>query len=158
MTHPLYRRSRAHSSNIVIQKLPARGVYILVLRLLKNEHLSIGSLSKRFFGKGYYAYIGSAKKGLRARVGRHLTTSKAKRWHIDWLSSLRTVNILLVAATSHVGIECQLASKLREEADGYAPRFGATDCSCPSHLYCFANFDDVMKVLLDLNLNIYSMN
>ncbi len=34
--------------------------------------------------------------------------------------------------------ECELAAAVRAISDGSVPRFGASDCRCPGHLFRFA--------------------
>jgi Uri superfamily endonuclease len=45
----------------------------------------IGCLGEFDFPVGGYAYSGSAKRGLDARIARHLRRQRPLRWHIDYL-------------------------------------------------------------------------
>ncbi|MCJ7841927.1 GIY-YIG nuclease family protein [Lederbergia sp. NSJ-179] len=50
-----------------------------------EEAVTIGKLGGFHFSKGYYIYVGSAKRNIQARVNRHIQMEKKKRWHIDYL-------------------------------------------------------------------------
>jgi hypothetical protein len=60
-----------------------RGIYALVLRLTGGRaRLRVGALGVLSFEPGYYCYVGSARRGLKARLQRHLRRSrKKKHWH-----------------------------------------------------------------------------
>jgi sugar fermentation stimulation protein A len=120
------------------QAIPeAGGLYVLVLRqrreLLRTR---IGALGLREFPRGYYCYTGSARGGLRGRLARHLCRSgKSLHWHIDYLRR-RTAIAGLACWPGGVG-ECDLADAVRALGGAPVPRFGCSDCDCPSHLYRF---------------------
>ena len=59
------------------------GSYILIAHLQEVATLEPGSLGKRLFLAGYYAYVGSAMGVLKPRLRRHLTKNKIPHWHID---------------------------------------------------------------------------
>lgn len=63
------------------------GTYVLIIELNKTCKISVGALGVISFDGGYYAYVGSARGpgGLRARLRRHLSRPKKRRWHIDFL-------------------------------------------------------------------------
>ena len=63
------------------------GTYVLVLELEGACKISVGALGVVSFNEGYYAYVGSARGpgGLGARLRRHLSRPKKRRWHIDFL-------------------------------------------------------------------------
>ncbi|MBL7075233.1 GIY-YIG nuclease family protein [candidate division KSB1 bacterium] len=118
-----------------------RGAYVLLIHLEKNRCLRIGKLGKLDFPAGYYAYVGSAMQGLRARVERHRKKrGKKVHWHVDYL--LADENARIVATylfPSPNRNECQVAEKVKG-SDGVqiiAPGFGASDCRsrCRSHLF-----------------------
>ncbi|MBN2358275.1 MAG: DUF123 domain-containing protein, partial [Deltaproteobacteria bacterium] len=74
--------------------LPAGGSYLIALDVERDLVLTIGALGRRALPRGVYAYAGNARRGLRARVERHLRPAKVKRWHIDHLTSRREVRPL----------------------------------------------------------------
>ncbi len=99
----------------------------------------MGKLARQRFPSGYYVYVGSAfgSGGLRARVGRHLRTRKARRWHIDYIRArMRVTDTWYTLDTEKQ--ECQWANIL-VSLGGQRPSkgFGASDCNCESHLFHF---------------------
>lgn len=114
------------------------GTYALVLFLPRAEKIRIGALGTVGFPRGYYLYIGSALNGLTARLARHLRRDKKHHWHIDYF--LQHAQIKEV--WTHQGnerFECvwAQASLAMPRAKIIAPRFGASDCSCTTHLIYF---------------------
>ncbi|HIE05530.1 MAG TPA: GIY-YIG nuclease family protein [bacterium (Candidatus Stahlbacteria)] len=96
----------------------------------KDQPITVGRLGKIFFHRGLYFYVGSAKRGIEARVRRHLTSEK-RHWHIDYLL---TAAELLAVLTVESGIECDIAIALSQALEPIS-RFGSSDCRCKSHLY-----------------------
>lgn len=117
----------------------ARGTYILILHNRQAQTLPIGKLGTFTFPRGYYAYTGSAfgPGGLAARVGRHLKQEKPTRWHIDYLTT--KMPVIRTWQTRHPRTqECIWANHLQTMgATIPVPRFGASDCTCPAHLFHF---------------------
>ena len=120
-------------------KLPSdSGVYLFALELGHGLRVNVGSLGSVLFKKGWYVYVGSAKRGLSSRLARHMNNSRGKvlRWHIDFLRNrARTVRAFPVP--TRLDLECKLARDVRAIATEMVPRFGCSDCSCPSHLFRF---------------------
>jgi Uri superfamily endonuclease len=104
--------------------------------VLPDEHLiTVGKLGRIRFRSGTYLYCGSAMAGYRGRVGRHFSKEKKLRWHIDYLIQVaEPVGAYLVHGGE--GVECMLGG-LISSLDGSEPieGFGASDCSCRSHLF-----------------------
>jgi sugar fermentation stimulation protein A len=111
-----------------------QGAYILILWLKEVRHISIGRLGSLRFKRGYYIYIGSAKKGLSKRIERHKRKKKKSFWHIDYLRAHATFYRAISIRTSE-DLECEIASKLKNLADWTIPRFGCSDCQCETHLF-----------------------
>ena len=85
------------------------------------------------FPRGYYTYTGSAKRGLKARLHRHLHGASTRHWHLDYLRP----HVRVLAWAAYVGDsqpECQLNQQLARLGQVVVPKFGASDCSCASHL------------------------
>ena len=59
--------------------------YLLQIEAGRNFKTRVGKLGSLYFKKGYYLYVGSAKRGLEARIKRHLRKDKKIFWHIDYL-------------------------------------------------------------------------
>jgi len=114
------------------------GTYALVLTLENSKEIEIGHLGTFEFPVGWYIYVGSAhgSGGLAARIGRHLRDSKPTHWHIDYLRPQDYATEVWYA----IGVqnwECSWAKALSQSSDTSipVPRFGASDCSCPTHLF-----------------------
>ena len=112
-----------------------KGVYCLLIRVKKKTEIRVGALGPVMFARGLYAYVGSAQNGLAARLGRHFGTDKKARWHVDYLlaSPAAMPRTALVAAAEKEA-ECRLAGMLGKIGRP-VPGFGASDCSCASHLF-----------------------
>ena len=106
--------------------------YTLFIKVSRLEKIRVGRLGQFEFAVGEYVYSGSAKRGICARVNRHLRSEKKLRWHIDYLLAAPAVTITKVRISTIA--ECQLVA----EAGGkiVVPGFGSSDCThgCGSHL------------------------
>ena len=114
------------------------GLYQLVISLRKSETVRVGSLGCFSFPAGYYVYTGSARRGLEARIARHLRRKKKMRWHIDYL--LRYGRVLEVKRHNDPDqSECELNRRTAgvPGSEIVAPQFGSSDCDCPTHLLYF---------------------
>lgn len=111
---------------------PVKGSYVLLIRLTQGQTIRVGLRSVHFPG-GYYAYVGSALGGLKARLRRHLKADKKRYWHIDYLLEKAAINGIFIAETQD-RIECRIAQELGLKFDP-VPGFGSSDCNCPSHLF-----------------------
>jgi sugar fermentation stimulation protein A len=119
---------------MIERKVHDSGCYIVILYLERETEITIGELGNISFRKGYYLYVGSAKKALTKRLGRHQRSRKNFFWHIDYLREKASFRKGLPIRTSE-DIECALAAGLEKIADWSTPRFGCSDCSCKSHLF-----------------------
>ena len=113
------------------------GAYLLVLHLARRRRRRIGSLGMLDFPGGYYVYVGSARRGLGARIARHERLRKKMRWHIDYLRPAAD-SLVSIPVRTRRDRECAIARKVRAIADDVTPRFGSSDCSCGSHLFYFS--------------------
>ena len=123
-----------------------KGLYILAIWLNRGKEISVGALGSAYFSPGLYVYIGSAQKALQARIRRHLSPAspvgaggKKKRlfWHIDYLlEGAEVIGVRSLAGPKED--ECRLSEKFSQSGGEVVMKgFGASDCSCPSHLYYF---------------------
>lgn len=113
--------------------LPLGGTYIVLLRLPASQRLVIGRRGQGYFPRGYYTYTGSAKRGLAARLHRHLHGASTRHWHLDYFRPYAQV----LAWQAYGGAsqpECQLNQRLARWGQVCVLKFGASDCSCPAHL------------------------
>lgn len=118
-----------------------RGVYCLLIDVMRNLNLEIGKLGSVLFNKGIYVYVGSGKGSsggseLINRVLRHLRYHKKRHWHIDYLLASDHVKIkgIHVIETDKLD-ECALVKRLSSSGH-LIPGFGSSDCKskCGSHL------------------------
>ncbi|MCF7953655.1 MAG: DNA/RNA nuclease SfsA [Spirochaetales bacterium] len=128
----------------VVTDIPAEiaeknaGVYFIVMKVSEEMKLPISSLGSPVLKPGWYIYAGSAKKNLLQRINRHLRKNKRLRWHIDYLTT-RADSIKAFPIRTLKDIECSLAGDIRRISDGFVPKFGSSDCRCPSHLFYFSS-------------------
>jgi sugar fermentation stimulation protein A len=112
-----------------------RGSYLITLHLAEPAAITIGALGTIDFKAGWYAYAGSAQRGLSARMARHLRrTRKARHWHLDYLTP-HASSMEAWAVASERNLECELAAALRTRGGREVPGFGSSDCGCGSHLF-----------------------
>lgn len=111
-----------------------RGSYIALFSLAKGLHLKIGKLREVYLRRGYYLYVGSAKRDLTKRMERHRRKRKRAFWHIDYLTKVASFYKGLPIRTS-LDIECELSQRLKGVSEWSIPGFGSSDCSCESHLF-----------------------
>jgi sugar fermentation stimulation protein A len=119
-----------------------KGSYVLLIRLPEAQTIAIGSLPEIHFSRGYYAYVGSALGGVKARLNRHLNKDKKPHWHIDYLLQKAAITDIISGETKE-RVECTIAQALSSKFDSI-PGFGASDCHCASHLF-YATRERAMK-------------
>lgn len=128
------------------------GVYLFLLHMNSDSELLIGTTLKHTFKKGYYLYVGSAKKALSKRIERHKRTRKNKHWHIDYLREMSSV-VQAWPIRIDADIECSLAREIRTICDDEVTHFGSSDCACASHLFYFSqnptNRLDFQQIVLE---------
>ena len=120
--------------------------YVLFLKVRRNIKVTVGRLGKIKFSKGYYLYVGSAKRGIESRLNRHILKDKNLFWHVDYLlkSPYTVIDEVWVAQGKK---ECSVASLLKEHFD-FVERFGSSDCRCKSHLFFAATAVNRVRWLL----------
>lgn len=114
----------------------SRGSYVLLLSLDAPKEISIGALGRTEVAPGAYVYAGSALgPGGFSRLERHRSVaageSTTRHWHIDYLLGDPHMKLQDVIRFPDRDIECRLAQEIGETV---VPGFGASDCSCDSHL------------------------
>ena len=110
------------------------GSYMLILHLLEDITISVGSLGHVTFPRGFYIYVGSAKKNLTRRMERHLRKRKKVFWHIDYLRE-HAERCMALPIRSQTSLEHEVALALNRIADWSVPGFGSSDYSCDTHLF-----------------------
>ena len=118
---------------LIESELRDRGAYILVFEAKEPLNLSIGRLGNRFFPRGFYLYVGSARNGLEARLARHRHKRKTLFWHIDYLGDILPLKAILPIRTPS-DIECMIAKNL-SRVSSVIHGFGSSDCRGEGHLF-----------------------
>ncbi len=127
------------------------GIYTLILCLPSTERIAVGALGWIHFPKGFYSYTGSARGpgGLR-RLDRHVAVlagkSRTRRWHIDYLLPHCELRQEAITKTD-LDLECCIARAIGERLES-VPRFGCSDCRCPSHLHYSAREEEMTQAVL----------
>ncbi len=120
--------------DLIRKEAKDRGSYLLSLKLSQEAEIEIGKLGRVNFPKGYYLYVGSARKDLKRRIERHRRIRKTKFWHIDYLRERADFQAAIPIRTSD-DLECEIAEAVNGLAGWNIPGFGSSDCSCGSHLF-----------------------
>lgn len=140
------------------QTLPngaARGVYVLWLEVF-------GEVAVGRFGRwrlaGTYAYVGSAQgPGGFRRLQRHRDVAEGRnptrRWHIDFLLAAGTWRGAFILQTQDPSMECHLARMLAQQLPSAIPRFGSSDCRCPTHLFAVPDVAGFHQLMAGLGLH-----
>jgi sugar fermentation stimulation protein A len=111
-----------------------RGAYLLLLRLPAPCRIDVGGLGAVDFAAGHYVYVGSAMRGLGARMARHVRLRKQCHWHVDYLRA-RADRAETLAVRSSSREECALAQAVGALFQPGPTGFGCSDCACPTHLF-----------------------
>ncbi len=122
-----------------MERLPDRGIYLLLIENSENFEIEVGALGMIEFREGYYVYVGSAQRNMKKRVERHLRKDKKLKWHIDYLLKYaRVVDFFGVEAEKEW--EEKLALRF-SELYPHIPGFGSSDSRAPSHLFMVSRAD-----------------
>ncbi len=127
------------------------GAYALICYLESTVDIGVGRLGTFSFEPGFYIYFGSAlgSGGLAGRLERHLKQDRpVNHWHIDYLTDIATVEQVWYCQHENRR-EHKWAAHLSRKQDVRIPipRFGASDCRCPAHL--FYSEDLVVPAIFD---------
>ena len=106
--------------------------YQLHIKIHKDINIRVGRLGQFLFPAGFYIYTGSAKRGMKNRLARHISKQKKCHWHIDYL--LVNPHTEIIDIKKFTEPECSIHAKT--EGAIIIPGFGASDCrsKCGSHL------------------------
>jgi sugar fermentation stimulation protein A len=115
-----------------------RGSYLIILNLKRGRNIETRG-GVYHCPKGYYIYVGSARESLSKRIERHRRKRKNLFWHIDYLRQHADFCDALPVRASH-DLECEIATAMSNVAEWTVPGFGASDCTCPSHLFGMSDF------------------
>jgi Uri superfamily endonuclease len=119
-----------------------QGAYVLYFDIELPLTLLVGSLGSSVFPAGRYAYVGSARRGIAARVLRHKRLALQKEgklhWHIDYLLINRHTELAGETVLENE-IECTISKRIAKMSGVTVPvpGFGSSDCraGCRAHLY-----------------------
>lgn len=114
---------------------PLAGVYQLRLELSRAVRVNLGARGRWTLPPGQYVYTGRARRGLLARVRRHVAGAVRRHWHIDHLLARGGVRIVaVVLADGDATRECAVNQATVGQIP--VPGFGASDCQagCGAHL------------------------
>jgi Uri superfamily endonuclease len=129
-----------------------KGIYVLIISVDKDTAASIGAFPEIKFDKGLYAYVGSAQTNLEKRVARHLSRTKRRFWHIDYLLGMDSVSVLKVLQKKGPrSEECKFAKKLGKIGHAIIG-FGSSDCRCESHLFKLKDYEFLREWMNELAL------
>ncbi|MEM2213971.1 MAG: GIY-YIG nuclease family protein [Candidatus Nezhaarchaeales archaeon] len=140
--------------------LPKKGVYTVIIHVVKGGRMHIGSLGIMDVMEGFYAYTGSGlgrgALSLRGRVLRHLEKRKKLKWHIDYLTSSKSSTVVgVVASMVDKRFECTIASAINSLTK-CIKGFGCSDCKCFSHLAFLPHQDvnDCINFIKDIYIHL----
>lgn len=144
------------SKEVLDREMGNAGDYMIVLQMEEDSTITVGSLGDVHFPKGYYVYVGSAKKNLDQRIAHHRALRKRKHWHMDYLRSACRFTGAIPIRTSE-DLEHKLAAALSRISHWTIEGFGCTDCSCTSHLFGFSenpmHMREFVKIEEDFEIN-----
>lgn len=116
------------------------GTYALVMRCSSDQQVEVGKVGRFHVRPGFHVYVGSAfgPGGLKARIAHHMKISARPHWHIDYLRSILLLNEAWYTYVAERA-EHQWADTFSSLKGATIPMtgFGASDCSCISHLFAF---------------------
>jgi Uri superfamily endonuclease len=118
--------------------LSCKGIYVLWLRTTLKRSFTVGKAGHLPLTGGYLAYVGSAMGpgGLKSRLAHHLCPSPKPHWHIDYIKAHATIEQIWVLPQTTLD-EHTIATALVAVGGRPLGRFGASDCSCDTHLFKF---------------------
>jgi sugar fermentation stimulation protein A len=127
-------------------------VYVLIIVVRRDVTVDVGALGEICFEKGLYAYVGSAQKGLKKRIERHLRKIKQRFWHIDYLLGNDAVKVQTVfCREAGRAEECRIAQALGERGVP-VKGVGSSDCQCVSHLFKVEEYQFLSEPMHEVRL------
>lgn len=148
-TYPAVGKVLTYPKGILARENHDCGDYMVVMEMEEDTSISIGAKGMMTFPKGWYVYVGSAKRNLTARLKRHQRKRKNMHWHIDYLRQHCQVTALIPIRTAD-DLEHDIAKVVASVAHWSMPGFGCTDCDCTSHLYGFSENPVHTKRFMDV--------
>jgi sugar fermentation stimulation protein A len=121
---------------IVYPDVKPVGSYLLLFENDSRFIDDIGSIKKLTLERGYYIYAGSGMNNLFKRIAYHKKKAKKKFWHIDYVKN-RFKLLADIPVVTGRDMECTLAHRMLLIGGNGIEGFGASDCTCRSHLFHF---------------------
>jgi Uri superfamily endonuclease len=135
------------------------GTYALIGACDTHQQVIIGKLGRLRVRPGYYVYIGSAlgPGGLKARIAHHTRISVHPHWHIDYLRSVLRLKEVWYTVDAEP-YEHRWAESISGLKGATQPirGFGASDCSCTSHLFAFTDQPPIRSFRRRLHTQVHS--
>ncbi|MBF0126431.1 MAG: GIY-YIG nuclease family protein [Magnetococcales bacterium] len=124
--------------------------YVLLIQHAAPRWVTVGKWGRLALQPGHALYVGSARKGWRARIARHRATEKKVRWHIDYLLTGPLSRVTAVWMTPE-DRECLTATALAALTGISQPGkgVGSSDCRCPTHYFTVASPLEGVATLLE---------
>ena len=147
------------SDSVAIKMLTQPGTYALVMICDDQRQVEVGKLGRFLVRPGCYVYIGSAfgPGGLKARIAHHAKISHHPHWHIDYLRSVLRLNEVWYTVDAKPR-EHRWAESISRLNGATQPikGFGASDCSCTSHLFAFTDQPSIRSFRRRLHTQVHS--
>lgn len=146
------------SKELISREGGNHGDYLLVLYLDKGQKIQVGEKGDVYFEKGYYVYVGSAKRNLEQRLARHQRLRKKMHWHIDYIRQ-KCQYVYSIPIRTSTDLEHELAAAVDMISDWKISGIGATDCHCDSHIFGFTSnpihLPEFIKIEENFKINRY---
>ncbi len=113
-----------------------RGTYVILIKLTSSVDISRPRNMK--LPEGLYVYVGSAMNSLTGRLRRHLKKKKKIHWHIDQLTEMGDI-ILLIGIPGRSKLEEKL-SRFLSEYFQVIKGFGSSDLKVDGNLFKVNSF------------------
>jgi Uri superfamily endonuclease len=125
----------------VVELSDLHGTYALLCEAPHRVRVRVGALGEMRLAPGLIVYVGSAHGpgGLGARLGHHCRIPTRPHWHLDYLRSEIGILGAWISPSADL-LEHRWAAALASMRGAAAPAagFGASDCTCRTHLLWFA--------------------
>jgi Uri superfamily endonuclease len=135
------------------------GTYALIMFCGSDQRIDVGKLGQLRVQPGFYVYVGSAfgPGGLKARIAHHAKVSRRPHWHIDYLRSILHLKEVWYTVDTQP-YEHRWAETLGRLKGAILPitGFGASDCSCTSHLFAFTDQPSIRSFRRRLHTQIHA--
>jgi Uri superfamily endonuclease len=119
---------------------PKKGTYALIFQANQAFSCKVGRRGNFVGDSGSYIYVGSAfgPGGIYTRISHHLKLSSNPHWHLDYIRPyLKPVAVCYSYCSKRHEHQWAITIGNMDGAKIPMHKFGASDCSCRSHLFYF---------------------